>query len=109
MVEGIQSANEKLKNKKASITYGYVRTSNPNVAKDKEERNVTLIDFDIAVTVNEKGTSGVDGGIQVFSLKAGGKKETENLNETVSKIKFTLAMKMDTNENTGYGEYSISG
>lgn len=107
MVEGIQEANEELKEKKALITYGRVRTTNTSIATDKEDNAVSLVDFDIAVTVNEKDNAGMEGGIKVLAFQAGGKVGKEEVNETVSKIKFTLALKMNTGEETGYGQYGL--
>ncbi len=50
----------------------------------------SLISFDIAVTVNEKTQGEKGGGIKVYAISAGGKKEKTNEQETVSHIKFKI-------------------
>jgi hypothetical protein len=53
-------------------------------------RVVSTIDFDIAVTASNSQETGGQGGINVFSVKLGGKMIDAEKNETVSRIKFNL-------------------
>lgn len=63
-----------------------------NVFYGSEEnaRPLTLIEFDIAVTVSNQNESGVNGGITVLGINVGGKDASANSNQTVSRIKFTI-------------------
>ncbi|MBU2527236.1 MAG: hypothetical protein KKC03_11610 [Bacteroidetes bacterium] len=76
---------------------------NPHVGKwdfDKNEttyfgneegaRAVSKIDFDVAVTISNSQETGGEGGINVYSLKLGGKLSDTEINESVSRIKFSL-------------------
>jgi hypothetical protein len=53
-------------------------------------RTVSAIQFDIAVTTSSQQEAGGEGGINVFSIKLGGKLSDKDLNETVSRIKFSI-------------------
>jgi hypothetical protein len=53
-------------------------------------RAVSKIDFDIAVTTSSSQETGGEGGINVYSLKLGGKLSDKEINESVSRIKFSL-------------------
>jgi hypothetical protein len=58
--------------------------------KEEGARGISTIDFDIAVTASNSQESGGEGGINVFSVKLGGKLSDAEKNETVSRIKFSL-------------------
>lgn len=51
---------------------------------------VSKIDYDIAVTTSNTQETGGEGGINVYSLKLGGKASDKEMNESVSRIKFSL-------------------
>lgn len=53
-------------------------------------RAISTIDFDIAVTTSNTKESGGESGINVYSLKLGGKLSDTDKNESVSRIKFTV-------------------
>ena len=53
-------------------------------------RAVSTIDFDVAVSATNQLESGIKGGINVLSLNLGGKISDKDINETVSKIKFSI-------------------
>lgn len=48
------------------------------------------IDFDIAVTTSSSNEKGGEAGINVYSLKLGGKSTDTEKNESLSRIKFSL-------------------
>jgi hypothetical protein len=57
-----------------------------------KDRTDGAIKFDIAVTAsNESGQSG-SGGIKVWSVGIGAEKQSSKLDETVTKIKFSVAI-----------------
>ena len=58
--------------------------------KEEGTRAVSQIDFDIAVTTSSTKETGGEGGINVYSVKLGGKLSDKDANETVSRIKFSL-------------------
>lgn len=58
--------------------------------KEEGARAISAIDFDIAVTASNSQETGGEGGINVYSLKLGGKATDLEKNETVSRIKFSL-------------------
>ncbi len=51
------------------------------------------ISFDIAVTTEENKEKGVDGGIRVLSLSAGGEIKAGMINQNISRIKFDIRPK----------------
>lgn len=53
-------------------------------------RALTKIDFDIAVTSSNIQESGGEGGINVLSVKIGGKLSDIDKNENVSRIQFSI-------------------
>lgn len=49
------------------------------------------IEFDIAVTVNESSSTSAGGGITVASIiNAGGKKQVESMEQSISRVKFSV-------------------
>lgn len=58
--------------------------------REEGARVISTIDFDIAVTASNSQETGGEGGINVFSVKLGGKLTDAEKNETVSRIKFSL-------------------
>jgi hypothetical protein len=51
---------------------------------------VSSIEFDIAVTASASTQGDLQGGITVFSVNLGGRKEEKEQQETVSRLKFEL-------------------
>ena len=69
------------------------QTTRSNISDSNDTLTLlTDISFDIAVTASDKKESGASGGINVLSLKLGGKLEGERFNETVSRIKFSVTV-----------------
>lgn len=58
--------------------------------KEEGARAITKIDFDVAVSASKVKEAGGEGGINVYSLKLGGKKSEADKSETASRIKFSL-------------------
>src|ERR1039457_5559705 len=56
-----------------------------NIESNEGSTIITDIDFDIAVTASDKKESGISGGINVLSLKFGGKTEGEEYSQTISR------------------------
>jgi len=61
-------------------------TQDKNLNKSHLER----VQFDIAVTVDESKSSGVDGSIKVMGISAGGDKGSTHTSATESRIKFSI-------------------
>lgn len=59
-------------------------------AEYPDPRLVREVEFDIAVTASEKDSGGKEAGIKVLSVSLGGSNATESVNNTVSRIKFTI-------------------
>ena len=53
-------------------------------------RSLQTIDFDIAVTTSSQQETGGHGGINVLSVKIGGQLSDKDINESVSRIKFSI-------------------
>ena len=51
---------------------------------------VSKIDFDIAISISNTQETGGEAGINVYSLKLGGKASDKETNESISRIKFSL-------------------
>jgi hypothetical protein len=56
----------------------------------KGAREVSEVNFDIAVSVGKNSTNDMQGGINVYSIKLGATKNDTEKNETVSRIRFTV-------------------
>lgn len=76
-----------------------------NVQKDEEEyykaiiaplliqgseKNYTRIEFDVAVTITNNDTNSVESYISVVPLGIGGKSSLEQINSSVSRVKFAV-------------------
>ena len=58
--------------------------------KEDGARAITKIEFDIAVSASSSQEIGGSGGINVYSLKLGGKLSDLEKNESISRIQFSL-------------------
>lgn len=66
-------------------------------------RTDKTIEFDIAVTVNESKSTSAGGGISVASIiNAGGKKQTESLEQSISRVKFSVDVLLPNFSKTQY-------
>jgi len=57
---------------------------------------ISVIDFDIAITVSNENEKGGKVGINVFSANVSGKVANKDINETYSRIKFSLNIALPT-------------
>lgn len=78
IVEGVKNANGyfKKENKEAQFWLDY--------GKDNE------VKFDIAITVSEESKKFGGGGIKVYAINIGGEKGKSDMQENISRIKFTV-------------------
>jgi len=91
IIEGINGAKDKLKGSDVLISSKDVRPLREGTTVNHQTGNlVNLIEFDMAVTVNEKDTSGGKAGINIVGLNIGGGLQNEVSNQTVSRIKFSV-------------------
>lgn len=87
----------------ASFSEEYGSKINPKLSIFDKQRNmmmdssgetrsqtITNIDFDIAVTASNQSDKSAKGGINVLSLSVGGAIADKAINETVSRIKFSI-------------------
>lgn len=93
IIEGAISANESIKESGALISSKDVRPLRESTTYNTTTGNlVNLIEFDIAVTVNEKDIAEGGAGIKVAGLSIGGGLQKESVNQTISRIKFTVPL-----------------
>src|SRR5688572_26901733 len=92
IVQGVNSANEEIKDAGAKISSKDIGAIREGLTFNKSTGDlVNLIEFDIAVTVNEKDIANGGGGIKVAGLiNMGGSMQNENSNQSVSRIKFSV-------------------
>lgn len=57
---------------------------------------VNLIEFDIAVTVNEEDASNSGMGTKITGINTGGGLQNENANQSVNKIKFSIPLTLQS-------------
>lgn len=93
VVEGVNNAKSNIKDSGAVISSKNVRPLREGTTYNTSTGDlVNLVEFDIAVTINEKDTDGVNAGIKVVGLSLGGGLEKEIQNQTVSRIKFSVPL-----------------
>jgi len=93
IVEGVNSANTKLKETGAIISSKNVRALREGTTLNSITGDlVNLIEFDVAVTVNEIDTANGGVGIKIAGINIGGKLQNESANQTISRIKFSLPL-----------------
>jgi|SRR6266481_3742368 hypothetical protein len=64
---------------------------------------VFMVEFDVAVSADEKSASSVGGGIRVLEFVSGGaKRSSENRNATVSRIKFKIPLRLADTHQTAH-------
>lgn len=94
IVEGTKAAADKIKDSGFVISPRHIRGSHPELVIDhNSDCMVSLIEFDVAITINEtdKGQGGA--GISIAGIHLGGKVESGSLNQTVSRVKFMVPLK----------------
>lgn len=62
---------------------------NPNPVSENHKK-LSEIEFDVAVTVSEEKSGEGAGGLSVMGVSIGGKKGTDQVNSSVSRIKFSI-------------------
>lgn len=93
IVEGVNQAKAKLLSTGATISSKDVRPLRDGTTYNHATGNlVNIVEFDVAVTVNEKDTTGGKAGVNVVGLNIGGGMQVENTNQKVSRIKFTIPL-----------------
>lgn len=94
IIEGIVDARESGSNAAKGIasTSRFKMEKVPaGLMQDASGALFSIIDFDVALTVNEKVAG--EGGLNVMALKLGGSAGTEN--QTASRVKFSIPLKLD--------------
>lgn len=93
IIEGVAEAQNYVKKEKINAVV------NAQVGLKREK----TIEFDIAVTVNESKSTSAGGGISVASIiNAGGKKQTENVEQSISRVKFSVDVLLPNFEKISY-------
>jgi hypothetical protein len=93
IVQEVNSANEKLKDTGAIISSKNVRPLREGTTYNSSTYDlVNLIEFDIAVTVNEKDTANGGMGIKIAGISIGGRLQNETANQSINKIKFSIPL-----------------
>ena len=93
IVEGISNANEKLKGSGAIVSSKHVMPVRDGSTRNEKTGDlVNLIDFDVAVTVNEKDTADGGAGIEIAGIQIGGRLQNATENQSVSRIKFSIPL-----------------
>jgi hypothetical protein len=93
IVEGVNNANTALSDQGAYVSSKNVRPLREGTTYNSSTGDlVNLIEFDIAVTVNEKDASEGGASIKVAGINIGGGLQKENTNQTVSRIKFNVPL-----------------
>jgi hypothetical protein len=95
VVEAVESSNQSARSKGASI--------NPAAPEQMRDTNFpTLIDFDVAVTVEERG--GAETGLSIKVLGIGGdlKGGLQGAASSVTRIRFTLPVQLPRGPNLGW-------
>jgi len=93
IIEGINDAKEKLKDSGAVISSKNVEGMRGGTLRNKITGDVVnLIDFDVAVSVNEKDAANGGAGINIAGVQFGGQLQNETVNQSVSRIKFSIPL-----------------
>jgi hypothetical protein len=96
LIKGIKDAQDFAKQNGATIN---PEIENRELAKNAnviffEDRDgaigVSIVDFDIAVTASSEQGADLGAGINVLSLNIGGNKNEKQIEETISRIKFSV-------------------
>lgn len=95
IIKGIKESQDFAKENGARINphigkWDYEKIQTTYYGKEEGARVISKIDFDIAVTTSSSQETGGEGGINVYSLKLGGKLSDKEINESISRIKFSL-------------------
>jgi hypothetical protein len=99
IVEGINAASAKIKDSGVIISPLHIRGAHSALVIDYEtDSMVNLIEFDIAITVNETDKAQGGAGISIAGIHLGGKVESANINQTVSRVKFMIPMKLKSDQ-----------
>lgn len=93
IITGIQKSQDFAKGKDAVVNPEKKSTMSIDYVEiNSKDRIVTTISFDIAVTASNKNEKGVNGGISVLSIGLGGKANSTDTSESVSRIKFSVGV-----------------
>ena len=98
IVNGVNDANKKLIDTGAIISSKDIRPMREGTTLNTKTGDlVNLIEFDIAVTVNEKDTANGGAGIKIVGFNVGGTLQNEITNQSISRIKFSIPLTLPSN------------
>ncbi len=84
---------------------GHQYPNNARVAYNARIKS-TIVDFDVAVTVESSGVSGGSGGLKIAGIGAGFKGESTTKDARVSRIQFGVPIMLPENERNWFDELS---
>ncbi len=87
---GVSDANAELQNRNVNSRANPPRDKNSSTYR----ANIHEIEFDIAVTAEQKSGKKGEGGLKVLSVGAQGEASSEKSHSTVSRIKFKIPMSL---------------
>lgn len=95
IIKGVNESKEYAKNNGAKINphignWDYDKTYTTYYKNEDGARAISKIDFDVAVITSSSQEIDGEGGINVYTIKLGGKLTDKEKNESVSRIKFSL-------------------
>lgn len=95
IIKGVKDAQEFAQENGARVNphigkWDFDKSTTTYFGNEEGARAVSTVDFDIAVTTSSEQETGGHGGINVLSLKVGGKLTDKDISETVSRIKFSI-------------------
>lgn len=87
---------------------GHQYASHPRLSASARLKS-TVVDFDIAVTVEDASKGGGGGGIKVFGIGANVQGELSSKDTTVSRIQFAVPILLPESQRNWYEELTGSG
>lgn len=95
VIKGVADSQDFAKEKGARVNpyigqWDTGKTFTTYYGREEGARAISNIDFDIAVTTSNEQEAGGHGGINVLSFKVGGKISDKDIQQTVSRIKFSV-------------------
>lgn len=111
IIKGVKSAQYFAKDNGARINP--VRFNAPDeqyvyFGKEEGKKPLSIISFDIAVSISKSDEDKVGGGIKVFAFDLTGKATSTNQNEVVSRIKFEIGAVLPFSEGVSDPSFSVS-
>lgn len=92
IIKGVNDSMEFAKTQNAVVNPLY-----QNVVTGVHASKTNIIEFDIAVTISNEQSSGIKGGIKILAFASlNGNTSDKGINETISRIKFTVPIVLET-------------